>query len=103
MFMLDDNPCMIVRSNLTSIMCVPQPHAKGIANLTVVVGTLYILSETLLKSAYEYTQSQTPVIQSCNSSRGLQYLEEPPSQSEETALVMMACLELSLATAQLVL
>ena len=64
--LLDDNPCMIVRSNLTSIMCVPQPHAEGMVNLTVVVGNQ---TETLL-NAYEYTQSQTPVIQSVTPAEG---------------------------------
>ena len=73
MYWLDDNPCMIVRSNLTCIMCVPQPHAEGMVNLTVVVGNQ---TETLL-NAYEYTQSQTPVIQSVTPAEGSVYLEEP--------------------------
>ena len=64
--LLDDNPCMIMRSNLTSIMCVPQPHAEGMVNLTVVVGNQ---TETL-PNAYEYTQSQTPVIRSITPAEG---------------------------------
>ena len=64
--LLDDKPCMIVWSNFTYIRCVAQPHAEGMVNLTVVVGN----QRETLPDAYEYNQSQTPVIQSVTPAEG---------------------------------
>ena len=58
--LLDDNPCLIVRSNLTHIMCIAQPHGEGVVNLIVVMGN----QRVTLPNAYEYTQNLTAVIHS---------------------------------------